>query len=76
MAVAKGSLQYVPGVYDVMRIEPEAIDYFTMPTHFTCENALRDLAGSGVTCPPFREYAPRLIEFMRAHPEYSAQAMI
>ncbi|MCA9934069.1 MAG: SDR family oxidoreductase [Ardenticatenaceae bacterium] len=74
--LAKGSLAYVPGVHALLRIEPAAIDYFTLPTHYTCENTLRDLAGSGIACPPFAEYAPTLIEFMRQNPSISSEAMV
>ena len=56
-------------------IIPESIDYFTHPAEYTCENTLRDLAGSGIACPPFREYAPALVRFMQEHPEIGSEAM-
>ncbi|MCB8968662.1 MAG: SDR family oxidoreductase [Ardenticatenaceae bacterium] len=74
--MAKGALKYVPGVYQVMRIEPASIDYFTLPTRYTCTNTLRDLEGSGITCPSFVDYADTLVAFMRRHPEISAEAMV
>lgn len=74
--LAKGSLQYVPGVYQLMRIEPASIDYFTLPTHYTCTNTLRDLDGSGIVCPSFADYADTLVHFMRQHPEISDEAMV
>ena len=34
-----------------------------------------DLAGTGVTCPRFEDYADRLLDFMLEHPEYDSAAM-
>jgi thioester reductase-like protein len=74
-AVARGLFKYIPGVRQRTGITPESVDYFTHPTEYTCENTLRDLNGSGVACPPFREYAPALVRFMQEHPEIGAEAM-
>ncbi len=74
--IAKGALEYVPGVQRVMRVEPEAVEYFTQPTHYSCTNTQRDLAGSGIECPPVPTYLNRLIAFMEAHPEISSNAMV
>jgi hypothetical protein len=71
----KCSLRYMPGVSAYAHIIPEAIDYFTHPTDYTCENTLRDLGGSGIGCPPFREYAATLVRFMTEHPEVSPTGM-
>ncbi len=73
--VAKGSLERVPGLYDWMRIEPEAINYFRHPTRYTCANTRRDLAESGIECPSLSAYAETLVEFMESHPEVSPEAM-
>ncbi len=75
-AIAKGALQYVPGVYRLMRIPPAAVDYFVHPTTYDTTNATRDLASAGIVAPSFRDYAPRLVEFMRAHPEIGSAAMV
>ena len=74
--LAKGTLKYVPGVKQILRIEPEAMNYFTQPTRFACDNTLRDLAGSGITCPPLGSYLSALVNYMKAHPEISAKAMV
>lgn len=73
--LAKAALARVPGIEKLLRIPPEALDYFTHPTFYTCSNALADLAGSGIGCPAFPEYAPRLVGFMREHPEIGAAGM-
>jgi thioester reductase-like protein len=75
-AVARLAIAKVPGVQQLMKIPAEAIDYLTLPTSFTCENALADLDGSGIRCPAFGEYLPKLVEFMRAHPEIGQAAMV
>lgn len=75
-AIAKGSLQYVPGVHRLMRIPPAAVDYFVHPTTYDTTNATRDLAAAGIIAPRFRDYAPRLVEFARAHPEIGSAAMV
>jgi thioester reductase-like protein len=75
-SVAKGALQYVPGVYRLMRIPPAAVDYFVHPTTYDTANATADLAGSGIAAPGLRSYAPRLVDFVRAHPEIGSAAMV
>ena len=54
---------------------PSWILHFTQPTTYDTTNAQRDLAGSGISVPRFSEYAPRLVEFVRAHPEIGAVGM-
>lgn len=75
-AIAKGALKYVPGVYRLLRIPPAAVDYFVHPTRYDTTNMTTDLAGSGLTAPSLRDYAPRLVEFVRAHPEIGSAAMV
>ena len=38
--------------------------------------AVTDLAGTGVTCPRFADYADRLLDFMVEHPEFDSAAMV
>lgn len=74
--LAKGFVKYVPGANALLRVEPEAIDYYTHPTLYTCDNTLRDLKGTGIACPPFAHYAANLVEFYMKHPEFSPAAMV
>ncbi len=74
-AVAKFAIDRLPGVYRLLRIPSAAVNYFTQPTAYDTTNAQRDLAGSGISVPRFCDYAPRLVEFARAHPEVSAAGM-
>ena len=58
-----------PLIQRVAGMPAEVLDYFDHPTRFTCEHTLRDLAGSGIHCPPLATYLHRLVDFVRAHPE-------
>ena len=59
----------------MLRIPRAAVNYFTQPTSYDTTNAQRDLAGSGISVPSFRDYAPRLVEFVRSHPEIGSAGM-
>jgi thioester reductase-like protein len=73
--LAKASLAHVPGLYRLMRIPPEAVDYFAHPTIYLTEHCRADLADSGIEAPPFGSYVDRLVEYMRSHPEVGSEAM-
>lgn len=74
--MAKAALDYVPGMYRLMRIPSTAIDYFVHPTHYCACNTWTDLKGSGICVPPFPSYVDRLVEFVRRYPEIGSEAMI
>jgi thioester reductase-like protein len=76
LKLAKTSIEKVPGVYSLLRIPSSALDYFVLPTSFATSHAQTDLVGSGISCPPFRDYSDRLVSFMRAHPEVGSAAMV
>jgi len=65
----------VPGMERLLGLPAEALDYFASPTTYATTNTTRDLTASGLTCPRFGDYAARLLDFMREHPEYDANAM-
>ena len=65
-----------PGLERLFGLPAEAVDYFASPTTYSTRNTTADLEGTGVTCPPFEEYAGRLVDFMRAHDEITAKAMV
>jgi thioester reductase-like protein len=75
-SMAKGALRYVPGMYRLMRIPPAAVDYFVHPTTYDTTHATTDLAAAGIVAPRLRDYAARLVEFARAHPEIGSGAMV
>ena len=66
---------HVPGMERLLGLPAEALDYFASPTTYATENTTRDLTASGLACPRFSTYAGRLLDFMKAHPEYDANAM-
>jgi len=72
---AKWALDRVPGVYWLVKIPAESVDYFVHPTHYTVFRARTDLEGSGIEVPPFPSYADRLVQFVRKHPEVGSAAM-
>jgi thioester reductase-like protein len=75
-AMAKSSLEHLPGMEALMGIEPESVDYFVQTTTFSCESTLTDLQGSGISCPPFTSYVANLVSFVRENPEIPSQAMV
>lgn len=76
LKLAKGLIDHVPGVYALMRIPSSAVDYFVHPTRYATEATQAALAGSGIRVPRFPEYADRLVEFVRQHPEIGSAAMV
>jgi hypothetical protein len=59
----------------LLGLPAESLDYFASPTRYSTVNTTTDLAGTGVTCPAFEDYADRLLRFMLDHPEIDAKAM-
>ncbi len=52
-----------------------ALGYFTHPTLYATGATEEALKGSALSVPRFDEYLPRLVEFLRAHPEIASDAM-
>jgi hypothetical protein len=75
VGVAKLAIDWLPGVYRLMKIPSSAIDYFVHPTYYDPANTLADLAGTDLQVPPLRSYLPTLVSFMRVHPEVGSEAM-
>jgi thioester reductase-like protein len=73
--VARYALEKVPGVQRLVRIPAPLVDYFVHPTRYDTAQAIADLAGSGIACPPFASYAERMVAFVRANPGVGAAAM-
>jgi thioester reductase-like protein len=75
LRLSKGVLAGLPRVADLVGVEPETLNYFTHPTRYTGSNALRDLAGTDVSCPPFGAYVDTLVAFVRENPSIDPDAM-
>ena len=76
LGLTRAALARIPGLEWVTGLPAEFLDYFDNPTTYTTEHTVADLEGTGLTCPPFASYAGRLLDFMRAHPEIDAAAMV
>jgi thioester reductase-like protein len=76
VGLAKFSLDRVPGVYQLMRIPSAAIDYFVQPTRYDVRRASADLEGTGISCPAFPTYLPKLVDYWKAHQDVSSSAMV
>ena len=76
LRITRGLLATVPGMEWLVGFPAESVDYFASPTTYSTTNTRSDLEGSGVICPPFADYAGRLLEFMKEHPEVDSAAMV
>jgi nucleoside-diphosphate-sugar epimerase len=76
LGVTRLALGIVPGLERLLGLPAEVLDYFSSQVTYASTNTTTDLAGTGVVCPPFESYAGRLLEFMVAHPEIDASAMV
>lgn len=76
LGLARWSLNEVPGVQRLIQTPADALDYQVHPTHYDTANAARDLADSGISCPPFASYVDRLVAFTRANPDLGSAAMV
>ena len=74
--LAKFAIDRIPGVYRLMQIPSTLVDYLVLPTTYDTANATRDLAGTGIEVPPFRSYAPAMVDFVKRHPDISSAAMV
>lgn len=52
------------------------LGYFTQPTLYSVEQAVKDLGGSGLELPTFRSYAESLVSFVEENPDVGAAAMV
>lgn len=76
LGLARSVVGGVPGLERLLGIPAEGLDYFASTTTYSTTAASADLAGTGVRCPEFADYAGTLLDFMRAHPEVGSSAMV
>ena len=74
--LARWSLNHVKPVQQFLEMPGELVSYFVHPTFYTTHVADTDLAGTGIVATPIEELLPRMVEFVRQHPEISSNAMI
>jgi hypothetical protein len=75
VSVVRGLLDTVPGMELLTGLPAETLDYFAFPTTYGTRHTVADLEGTGVSCPRFRDYADKLLDFMADHPEFDSKAM-
>lgn len=76
LGITRAVVGTVPWLESLLGLPAEALDYLASRTSHSTANALADLAGTGVVCASFDDYAGRLLDFMIAHPEFDASAMV
>lgn len=57
----------LPALKILTGLEQKSFAYLTHPTTYDTTNTTRDLAPSGIKCPPLPEYLHRLVEFAEKH---------
>lgn len=75
LGLARAALR-LPGASTFAPMPAVMLDYTVHRARYDTSATTRALEGSGVTCPGFREYAGRLVEFVRAHPDVRTAAMV
>ena len=75
LGLTRAVIGHVPGMEKILGLPAEALDYLASHTTYSTTNAVADLEGTGVQCPPFASYAERLLDYWAAHPEHSSSAM-
>lgn len=66
LSLAKAGLSF-SSLRKWLGVEKEALDYFTLNSHYDCTQAQNDLKGSGISCPDFKEILKPMVEFYREH---------
>lgn len=60
----------------LMGVPAESLDYLASLTTYDTTHTTTDLAGTGVVCARFADYADRLLDFMVEHPDVDSAAMV
>ncbi len=63
------------GLGRVLGIAPELIDYFDHPSRYDSAHTQTALEGTGISCPAFPNYAPRMVAYVRRHTDVRLEAM-
>lgn len=59
----------VPALRRSLEIPRETVEYANHEVRYDVVNTLDALDGTGIQCPPIREYLPVLIDYLRRHPD-------
>jgi thioester reductase-like protein len=64
--LAAARVMFAPGpMQKIFGMPVQTVDYFDHPLRYDASQATADLAARGVRCPPFRDYAQRLVAYYR-----------
>lgn len=58
-----------PGMSRLLGIPWQSIPYMNQYTVYDTRNTEAALRGSGISCPPFKSYVQKMVDFVRAHPD-------
>ncbi|GMB09950.1 SDR family oxidoreductase [Thermolongibacillus altinsuensis] len=53
----------IPLIRKWLHVEKEALDYFTYNVNYDCTEAIKDLTGSNISCPDFKEIISTIVRF-------------
>jgi thioester reductase-like protein len=73
--LTRTAIDRIPGATTLLGMPAELVDYFVHPTHYLTSRTQDELAGSGISCPRFPDYAPAIVDYMRHHHEITSAAM-
>ncbi|GAB3803203.1 SDR family oxidoreductase [Virgibacillus kimchii] len=65
------TLLSAPALRQWLRVEKEALDYFTIHSSYDTSQASKDLAGSGIVCPDFKQSIGAMVAFYRKYKDDS-----
>ncbi|MDP4085748.1 MAG: SDR family oxidoreductase [Bacillota bacterium] len=68
LTMAKWGLSIRP-LRKFLKVEKEALDYFTWKGEFDCTEVQNDLMGSGISCPDFKEGVREMVAFYSRNKE-------
>ncbi|TCT20374.1 thioester reductase-like protein [Melghiribacillus thermohalophilus] len=57
----------IPGIRKWLRVEKEALDYFTNQCQFDPSNARKRLRDSNIECPDFQTILPNIVSYYKEH---------
>lgn len=66
LSLAKGMLS-ISYIRKWLKVEKEALDYFTFKAQHDPSQAIEDLRGSNIVCPDFKDVVPVMVRFYRKH---------
>jgi thioester reductase-like protein len=76
LAPARAAVRHVPGLAAWLGMPAEALDYFRHPGTFDVRRTLAALEGRAPPPPTLLDYLPRLVDFVRRHPDRPPESAV